>query len=162
MVIATTRLTPTSDTQGKVVTFHPLELDEIPSAMDKMGWVTAATMMRRWFANPLYIMTEAEKERLSGFDARKLEPRLFDDQIIKMAWALEYPSVREALQGLLARTVTDRSKTALVDRLKRQGWRAGATLRLGSASYNARALDALCQIQYIAFGKTLDRLDDLL
>ncbi len=62
MSIATSILSPRSHRQGKVVTVDPMYLDEIPGAMDKMGWRVSAALMRRWFATkPAWVMSPAER-----------------------------------------------------------------------------------------------------
>ncbi|GGP26710.1 DUF6402 family protein [Silvimonas amylolytica] len=161
MSIATSTLTLISNPQGTVVSFKPLELDEIPGAMDKMDWPISARMMRRWFANPQYVMSEAEKARLSHLDARKLDTALYDDQTVKMDWALAYPRVQAALTRLIEQAITSNSVNILRRHLQVMGWKPGADCRLGRIGGSARELDATCQIQYCGFGARMDTIDDL-
>ena len=78
MVIASARLTPRGQNGRTEVVFDPLYLDEIPDAMHKMGWATAEALMRRWFANPLYVVSQTEKDQLTNTDARQLPPAVFN------------------------------------------------------------------------------------
>lgn len=161
MALAEAWLTPRGENGHTVVVFKPLRLDEIPGAMDKMGWDTAAALMRRWFANPLYEMTEEEKERLARVDARTLSSPYFDDQIVKMEWAMKYPPVEKALNHLLANAQSPRSKKLLKDRLEESGTRAGNKILLGHRGANARTADMTCQIQSESLGHELDVINDL-
>lgn len=161
MALAEAWLTPRGENGHTVVVFQPLRLDEIPGAMDKMGWGVAAALMRRWFGNPLYVMTKEEKRRLSASDARILSPQYFDDQIVKMQWALQYPAIQIALNDLLANAQSAEAKIILKTRLENSGWRAGNKMILGEYGANARALDATCQIQRELFGNETDVIDGL-
>jgi len=165
--LASTKLAPESSYQPTRHSLNPLQLSEIPTAMDRMGWATAARLMRRWFSNPKYGMDE--DVRNGKISPLTLSTEQYDDQIVKLDWALRYPRCAEAYDRLLANWASPKGVEALKGRLKRQGWRPGRQhmVRLGydpdigQPYQTARALHATCQMNLSTFGRRDDTLDDM-
>jgi hypothetical protein len=169
--LATTQLKPQGTQKGCGVDCCALCIDEIPGAMDKMGWKTSAQLMRRWFGikpaykMPIEIRTGEDSRTGSNVDYRTLPASQIDDQIVKMAWALKFKPAKEALNKLYNEWCTPNGIVVLRRRLVRAGWQPGTTQRLGyypngSSITNAKELDLICQMNYCEFGSLRDTLDD--
>lgn len=96
----TSSLTPASNTAGKATTVRQFKVSDIPAAMDKMKWPVAAALMRHWFSgdpwpNASGGMGKEEKEH-----ARPVPGKYIEEQIVKIAWVLQYESPREIKQIL--------------------------------------------------------------
>nr|WP_306798316.1 DUF6402 family protein [Pectobacterium polaris] len=53
MTVATSKTSPASNTEGKKINVDVFHIDQIPDAMDNMGWKVAPQLMRHWFStNP--------------------------------------------------------------------------------------------------------------
>lgn len=160
MSLATSITSPRSQTAGKTHHVDVLHLDEIPSAMDKMGWKVSAKMMRRWFAaKPAYIMTENVRNGM--VKPQQLAASQYDDQIIKMDWALDFPRCVQPFEDLVMNWHSAAGLKQLKGHLIAAGWTPGKTTALGSLHMNARDLDKICQVNFIRFGETLDTMDDM-
>lgn len=163
----TAKMTASTTQAGVIVKASPLHIDEIPAAMDKMGWIVAAKMMRRWFAtSPAYIMPESIRVGMvapnKAVDYRKLPQSQIDQSIIKMQWLLGFPPAKAAYDLLLetwdSPLAINRLKTVL---LKNANWKPGASVSLGSATWDAIDLDWSAQINRVLLGAYSDELDDL-
>ena len=157
MTLATSVTSPKSQTEGKKVYLDVLHLDDIPGAMDKMGWKVSARMMRRWFAaKPAYVMSQVVREG----DVRPTASQ-YDDQIIKMNWVLNFPRCVEPFEHLVMNWHTPAGLGLLKDRLQVAGWTPGSNVTLGSFGMTALDLDAISQVNRREIGAKLDTLDDM-
>jgi Family of unknown function (DUF6402) len=66
------------------------DLQDIPGAMDNIGWPIAAKLARKWFASPKHIYNN---------DPTSVEP--IDDTTITLKWALRFGSVQERFDELM-------------------------------------------------------------
>lgn len=66
------------------------DLQDIPGAMDKIGWPIAAKIARRWFNGPAHIWDD---------DLDSVQP--IDDTTITLAWALKFQGVKKRFDQLL-------------------------------------------------------------
>lgn len=167
--------------------FRVLYLNEIPGAMDKMGWPVAAKMMRQWFSNPQWEMPDAERdgkfdckkweqehpaqineitkvEKLGNIDYEKLAkkyPARINDSIIKMQWALDYPPVESVFNDFIETWDTPKGIATLWDRLRSDGWKPGKpSHQFGDQSQPAKVQDTKYQINYREIGSIWDTFDD--
>ena len=75
-------------------------LDDIPKAMDNMGWKVSAQMMRRWFATkPAWEMPELWRGG-KNINYLALPASQVEDQIIKMKWVLGFDRVVPVFEDL--------------------------------------------------------------
>ncbi|WP_244786705.1 DUF6402 family protein [Cupriavidus pauculus] len=161
MSVATSILSPVSNRQGKVVEADVMYLDEIPVAMDRMGWRVSAALMRRWFSTkPAWAMPAHLRGEDAG-DPRLLPASQVDSQIVKMKWLLEFPRVVPVFEDLCQGWNTKNGRDQLVKHLKKAGWSPGKQIKLGYGLENAWELDRTCQVNYRTFGSYFDTLDDL-
>ncbi|WP_019450392.1 DUF6402 family protein [Cupriavidus sp. BIS7] len=159
MSIATSFLSPKSNRQGKVLSGNPMYLDEIPGAMDKMGWRVSAALMRRWFATkPAWAMSQAEKTRS---DVTVLPVSRVENRLVTMEWLLGFESVLPAFDELCSTWDTDKGREELKKRLYRAGWAPGVSTKLGYGVTTAMQAETTCQVNFRAFGAYRDTFNDL-
>ncbi|QQZ28762.1 hypothetical protein HMY34_08340 [Thiothrix subterranea] len=145
----------------------PMRLNEIPDAMDKMGWKIAAQTMRHWFSiKPAWPTPPDDMPILiktGEIDSLTLKSSQYNDQIIKMDWVLQFPRVVDAFEDLYNNWMSDAGKAELKKQLLKAGWQpnSSAPFRLGQNISTARELNSICQVNFRGFGSKLDTLDDL-
>lgn len=161
MSVATSILSPVSHRQGKVVEADVMYLDEIPVAMDRMGWRVSAALMRRWFSTKPAWAMHSNLRGSNAPDPRTLPASRFDDQIVKMDWVLSFARVRAVFEDLLMNWDSEGGKGILVERLIAAGWKSGKSIALGHDMAFARKLEKTCQVNMRSFGSYTDTLDDL-
>ncbi|NQE47959.1 DUF6402 family protein [Herbaspirillum rubrisubalbicans] len=66
------------------------DLQDIPGAMDHIGWPMSAKIARRWFNGPAHVWDD---------DLNSVQP--LDDKLITLDWALRYSGVKRRLNELL-------------------------------------------------------------
>jgi hypothetical protein len=160
MTLATSVTSPKSQTAGKKVLVEVLHLDDIPGAMDKMGWKISARMMRRWFAaQPAYIMNKSV--RGGATPPNQLSSSQYDDQIIKMDWVLSFPRCVQPFEDLVMNWHSPAGLRTLKTRLQAAGWAQGSSATLGSVTMTAIDLEVISQVNFTRFGAKLDTLDDM-
>jgi hypothetical protein len=79
------------------------DLQDIPSALDKIGWPISAKVARKWFSSPKHIWDN---------DPNSEQP--IDDSIVTLNWALKYEGVREKFNELLHESIYSPSAVALI------------------------------------------------
>lgn len=159
MTVATSRLNPQEQRQGKTVPVDRLYLDEIPGAMDKMGWRVSAALMRRWFATkPAWVMGEGDRLRDAFADVHSSQ---LDENIVKMDWLLRFPTVRQACEQLRERWASPHGLRLLTRRLSNVGWAPGACASLGYGVSKGSHAESFNQVNYMAIGSYVDTFDDL-
>jgi hypothetical protein len=81
----------------------PFDIQEIPAAMEKLGWKISAKLMRKWFAGQLnYPVNDEGDEKQINQLGQPFPPSMIDTSTIKMDWILSFPRARrkfEELQG---------------------------------------------------------------
>jgi hypothetical protein len=159
MSIATSFLSPKSNRQGKVLPANPMYLDEIPGAMDKMGWRVSAALMRRWFATkPAWVMPSGART-IDDFTA--VPATRIDNTLVTMSWLLGFPSVQPALEQLRRGWNSPQALELLQRRLYGVGWTPGRRAMLGYGVRSATMAETACQINYRTFGAYSDTFNDL-
>lgn len=158
MTVATVRLSPSANTKGQDVKVDIFHLDQLPDAMESMGWKVAPQLMRHWFSiSPAYRLTLEIKNKLVEGDARSIPEDRVNDTIVKMAWAR--PFIEDKLQELMATWNSFAGIKLLSKRLVRAGYSPNLCVPLG-VSNSARVLDATAQVNTIKVGGLLDTIDD--
>ncbi|WP_260444746.1 DUF6402 family protein [Burkholderia sp. Bp8986] len=80
------------DTDGEDHDAIPeFDLQDVPVAMDKIGWPVAAKIARAWFANPKHIYNDEPNSE---------QP--IDNTTITLKWALKFGSVRKKYEDLIS------------------------------------------------------------
>ncbi|MDY7579207.1 DUF6402 family protein [Herbaspirillum sp. RTI4] len=174
MPLARSMTSPASHTEGKRVDVDVFHLDEIPGAMDNMGWTIAPKLMRRWFANPLFRMSQDMRKNnardVNGaeieLDSMTLKPEQYDDQILKMEWVLGFERVKKLAFEFIKTPnwKTPNGVDLLRKRLTKQGWKPGKLLpvKLGHAGMGARELDSVCQMNFHSYIDPRTNMDEFL
>lgn len=70
------------------------DLQDIPNAMDKIGWTISAKVARKWFASPKHIYNDKQDS---------LQP--LDNTTVTLDWALKYGSVKDRFNELLNKDI---------------------------------------------------------
>jgi len=146
---------------------HPvLYLNEIPGAMDKMGWKVSAKMMRHWFDNHYWKMPPRDRGGLHNENPddpviySELDPWKVNEDIITMKWARGFYRFEVIFEKLRLRWDTLNSRRLLRKRLLHTGWRPGVCFKLGMVGQKASVLENISQINFRPFGNYRDTLDD--
>jgi len=144
-----------------------LYLNEIPGAMDKMGWTVAAKMMRHWFENKPWKMPPVDRgayydnDRNKPIIYAKLDPWKINEDIITMKWARKFPRFEKVLKEYRPQWNISKSRQLLNQRLLEAGWRSGMSkFPLGIIGQKASVIENINQVNSKTFGNYLDPLDD--
>ncbi len=70
------------------------DLQDVPLAMDKIGWPIAAKIARQWFASPEHIYND---------QPNSVQP--IDDTTVTLKWALKYGNVAEKFNELIEKNI---------------------------------------------------------
>ncbi|MEA9983608.1 DUF6402 family protein, partial [Herbaspirillum sp. RTI4] len=139
-----------------------------------MGWTIAPKLMRRWFANPLFRMSEDMREAKArdargariDLDSMTLKPEQYDDQILKMEWIFRFEEIKKlAFERMkTANWKTHKGVRILLKRLAKVGWKPGKLLpvKLGHTNMGARELDSVCQMNFHAYTASQLQVDEFL
>ncbi|MBI0133656.1 DUF6402 family protein [Snodgrassella alvi] len=93
-------------------------IDQIPAAMDKMGWKVAPQLMRHWFSGkPAKAFTEKEKHLYVRGPAINIPSKHVNDSIVKMQWARQFKPVQKGLNILLNNWASYKGKKELINQL---------------------------------------------
>ena len=158
MTVANVKLSPSANTKGQDVKVDIFQLDQIPDAMDKMGWKIAPQLMRHWFSlRPAYKFTEDTKKTLLRSDARTLPNDRYNDTIVKMEWAR--PFIKDKLQERMNNWNSPAGVAELRNRLKLAGYSPNMCVPLGMSD-SVRVLDATAHVNTISVGGLLDTIGD--
>ena len=158
MTVANVKLSPSANTKGQDVKVDIFQLDQIPDAMDKMGWKIAPQLMRHWFSlRPAYKFTEDTKKTLLRSDARTLPNDRYNDTIVKMEWAR--PFIKDKLQERMNNWNSPAGVAELRNRLKLVGYSPNMCVPLGMSD-SVRVLDATAHVNTISVGGLLDTIGD--
>ncbi|NRN28777.1 DUF6402 family protein [Photorhabdus heterorhabditis] len=131
-------------------------LNQIPDAMEKMGWEMAPKLMRHWFnTKPAYAFTESEKTKLiKQIDAIDIPKERVNDTIVKMDWALKYKQVERCIESLKNSWATPNGINLLKKRLKNSKDR-----KIGYYD-SILEIDSFSTVNYESVGGLLDTIDD--
>lgn len=158
MTVASTKLSPSANTKGQNVEVDVFHLDQIPDAMEKMGWKVAPQLMRYWFSiTPAYKFTKNIKNSFINGDARTIPEERVNDTIVKMEWARPY--IKDKLQERMKTWDSPAGVAELRKKLAAVGYSPNMCVSLGMSD-SAKVLDATAQVNTIVVGGLLDTIDD--
>lgn len=84
------------------------DLQDVPLAMDQLGWTVSATLARTWFSSAAHTFDD---------DPRSEQP--INDSVVTLDWALRFGSVRKKYEKFLASDIyTPRAIGAATDAVK--------------------------------------------
>jgi hypothetical protein len=81
------------------------DLQDVPGAMEKMGWPMAAKVARKWFAGPSHIYNDKPDSE---------QP--LDDTTITLNWVLKYGKVKDRLSELLYEDIYSEKALPIIKR----------------------------------------------
>ncbi|WP_192873879.1 MULTISPECIES: DUF6402 family protein [Pseudomonas] len=134
------------------------DLQDIPLAMDNIGWPIAAKIARQWFASPKHIYNDRPNS---------IQP--IDDATLTLKWALKYGSVAEKFNELIEEKIYSEKAIAgarhkILKRVKNKfdESRSAANLSFDTAPWIGDIrqfhIDWQIQFQAISTSNTLDGL----
>jgi hypothetical protein len=159
--LKTVLMTPFTQTRGVRVDVDVVNLDDIPGAMDHMGWKVSAQMMRRWFATQPAWEMPATWRNGKDINYLALPPSYVEYQIIKMEWLRGFKRIAPVFESLRQDWNTPRGIKQLDIRLRNLGWDYGKTTVLGRNLSTGMELDLNCQVNRQELGNYMDDFDDL-
>lgn len=160
MAISQSKMSELTNTKGKEVPVDVFHLDQIPDAMENMGWEMAPKLMRHWFSiTPSFAFNEESKENLLNLDANLITPSKINDDIITMAWAMRFQQVLEGIKNLKATWSSEAGLSVLKSRLKKLGYNERSNISIGFSS-DVKLLDSLAQVNFKVIGDKSDTIDD--
>ncbi|CDG20785.1 conserved hypothetical protein [Xenorhabdus poinarii G6] len=130
-------------------------LNQIPDAMEKMGWEMAPKLMRHWFnTKPAYAFTKEIKSKYVTDDAIDIPDERFNDSIIKMEWAIKYKQPKEIMSVLINGWASNAGITQLKKQLKK------SEKKVLGYEKDIREIDTFSAVNVRQFGSKLDTIDD--
>ncbi|WP_321938150.1 DUF6402 family protein [Burkholderia cepacia] len=133
------------------------DLQDIPKAMDKMGWPISAKLARKWFASPRHVYNN---------DLNSVQP--LDDTTVSLDWALKFRGATERFNQLIRQAIytpnAARAVTKVLAPVVERSFSAGQVNAAGIAIDTSPFLTAPLQF-HIAWGfqyqpvSSLDTLD---
>lgn len=100
---------PTMQLEAEICEQPPIfDLQDVPVAMDNLGWTVSAKLARRWFASPAHTFND---------DPKSVQP--IDDLEVALDWTLKFGNVRRKYQKFLENDVySERAIAAATDAIK--------------------------------------------
>ncbi|WP_338804865.1 DUF6402 family protein [Xenorhabdus griffiniae] len=131
-------------------------LNQIPDAMEKMGWEMAPKLMRHWFnTKPAYAFTEEVKTKYFRGRAIDIPNELVNDSIIKMEWAMKYKQPQDIMSVLINGWASNAGIAQLKEQLEKEGGK-----KVLGYEKNIREIDTFSAVNVRQFGSKFDTVDD--
>ncbi|MCH9423775.1 DUF6402 family protein [Klebsiella quasipneumoniae] len=160
MTVSSTTTTKEQEQQEKKVSVDFFHIDMIPNAMRNMGWEMAPKLMEHWFSiSPAYSFNKESKTELLNCDARSIPPSMVNDNIVKMAWAIQYPQVKNGINELRSSWNTINSQKVLKKHISKIKISEGETVKFGFSD-DVKELDATAQANFLIIGSKFDTVND--
>lgn len=160
MAVSSTTTTKEREHQEKKVSVDFFHIDMIPSAMKKMGWEMAPKLMEHWFSiSPAYSFNKESKIEHLKCDARNILPSKVNDSIVKMAWASQYPQVKNGIKELRLTWNTVNSRKVLRKHISNIKLSEGESVKF-RFSDDVKELYATAQANFIIIGSKFDTVND--
>ncbi|MDC9580580.1 DUF6402 family protein [Xenorhabdus sp. PR6a] len=146
------------------VYFKKPSLYDIPNLMDKMGWPVASALMRHWFERPLAEITDSLRIKYMKGKAIEIPDDMYNDNIVKMSWAIRYKQVQDAIDELINEKLGNKaSSNSLFGRLLERNIIKSSSSKEIYAGYDDNILDIdyTTQVNMTQFGGFFDTVDEL-
>lgn len=102
----------------------PFDIQDIPRAMETMGWKRSAKLMRRWFAGELNYATPEGEIRAINQKGEPFSASMVDTTMFPMSWILGFPRANARYEELLQKSLyTPNARKALAAILSRPSLR---------------------------------------
>lgn len=160
MAVSSTTTSENQEQQEKKVHVDFFHIDMIPGAMRKMGWEMAPKLMEHWFSiSPAYSFDKESKTELLNCDARNIPLSKVNDNIVKMAWANQFPQVKDGINELRLTWNTINSRKLLWKHISNIKLSEGETVMFGFSD-DVKELDATAQANLLLIGSKFDTVND--
>ncbi|MCP3021747.1 DUF6402 family protein [Cupriavidus basilensis] len=100
----------------------PFDIQDIPGAMDKLGWKYSAKIMRKWFAGEMNYSTNDEDDRKAiNQHGQAYPPSMVDTTTFTLDWILSYQRAKEKYDELASyeKLTTPAAWNKLIEVLRR-------------------------------------------
>ncbi|WP_458762009.1 DUF6402 family protein [Cupriavidus basilensis] len=92
---------PPAAPEAKKPRVKPFDLQDIPGAMDRIGWPMSAKVMRKWLSGELnYANTDKGAVRGINQDGKPFPPSMIDTTMFQLDWILSFPRARKKYDEL--------------------------------------------------------------
>jgi len=93
----------------------PFDLQDIPGAMERIGWPMSAKVMRKWFAGELnYANTDDGAKFGINQDGMPFPPSMIDTTTFKLEWILGFPRAKEKYLQLISKMIFEPGATRVL------------------------------------------------
>lgn len=130
---------------------------DIAKAMKSMRWPVASSLMKKWVDGGAFTLSDEIK--LGSVAPLSLTSTQFDDTTVKMSWLLKFQRAKTAHAQVIGKALNEKALLVLKSRLSNAGWKSGA-FTLGNSKMDARALEGLCQTNFVPLGSLSDTIDE--
>nr|WP_316865203.1 DUF6402 family protein [Ralstonia mannitolilytica] len=98
----------------------PFDIQQIPDAMDRIGWSMSAKLQRKWFAGELNYITSDKGEALSvNQDGKPFPPDMIDTTMFKLDWILKFDRAKIKYEDLTKNKIfTKKARSVIVDMVR--------------------------------------------
>lgn len=149
-----------------ILPFDELSLQDIPCLLKKMRWNTAANLMDHWFSTtPAFEMSDELRKQYMRGKAIDIPADQYNESIVKMAWAIRYKQIQDAVDILINEKLLNRPSniaifTRLLERNKLLHPSNYKEIPIGYGK-NIIDIDYTCQVNLTQFGGHFDTVDEL-
>ena len=145
--------------------YDELSLSDIPCLLQNMGWHTAAALMNHWFSTkPAFKMSDKLRNKYILGKAIDIPVAHYNDSIVKMAWAIRYKQVQDAIDKLInIKLANSASNEVIFSRLLNRNTMLLPKAKEFPIGYATSIidLDYTSQVNFIQFGGHFDTVDEL-
>lgn len=93
---------PADDAVAKRRRVKPFDIQDIPGAMDKIGWPMSAKILRRWFSGKMNYATSDEGARVGiDHDGEPFSQSMIETKMLTLDWVLGFPRAKAKYEALL-------------------------------------------------------------
>lgn len=106
---------------AKMPRIKPFDLQDIPGAMDRIGWPMSAKVMRKWLAGDLnYANTDDGAKFGINQNGKPFPPNMIDTTMFKLDWILGFGRAREKYEQLVDEAIYSKKANNAIAKIFRR------------------------------------------
>lgn len=98
----TATLTPANNRTGQKATVREFGVSDIPGAMEKINWPTAAKLMSFWFKGNPWPTEDGGMDAMTKLHKQEVVDPYVEDSIVKMSWLMKFERANDVIKQLRA------------------------------------------------------------